>query len=313
VPRTPLQQRLISIVEPVCQAAGYELVDLRFLLEQGGWTLRVAVDLPLDEHTDPHEVPSDRVDLEDCENLSRELSAVLDVEDPIPQAFSLEVSSPGIDRPLRTAAHFQHFAGSEARIQLAMPVRMDPAGAPGSAEAAGGGAVERRNFKGILQGMVDGKVVIECDGTSFQLPLDDIDHAKLVPDWDAVMKGKSGVGNPLPKPIKPGHRPSQKRRGGRSEQPSRAESSGQASAPHASRAGNATRASSAGNATRTSNASNDGGQSAQVAEPGEGQGGQADHVGQAGQPGQAPQHAGPSTRERRHGSAASDAENKEQG
>ena len=196
--RAPLQQRLISIVEPVLQAAGFELVDLRFVLEQGGWTLRVAVDRPLDEHTDPHEVPSDRVDLEDCENLSRELSAVLDVEDPIPQAFSLEVSSPGVDRPLRTAAHYAYFAGSEAKIQLHLPLAL----------AAG----ERRNFRGILHGFADGCVVIDCDGTTFRLPLDDIDHAKLVPDWDAVMKGKSGVGRPEPKPIKPGHRPSQKRK-----------------------------------------------------------------------------------------------------
>ncbi|HET9620274.1 MAG TPA: ribosome maturation factor RimP [Kofleriaceae bacterium] len=192
----PLQQRLITIVEPVCNAAGFELVDLRFVLEQGGWTLRVAVDLPLGDGVDVGTVPEDRVDLEDCENLSRELSAVLDVEDPIPQAFSLEVSSPGIDRPLRTAAHFTHFVGSEAKIQLAVPLAL-----------AGG---ERRNFKGVLAGVEDGHVLIDCDGTAFRLPIDDIDHAKLVPDWDAVMKGKSGVGRPAPKPIKPGHRPSQK-------------------------------------------------------------------------------------------------------
>ena len=209
--KAPLQQRLISIVEPVCEAAGYELVDLRFVLEQGGWTLRVAVDLPLDEHTDPHEVPSDRVDLTDCENLSRELSAVLDVEDPIPQAFSLEVSSPGIDRPLRTAKHYQYFAGSEAKIQLEMPLQL----------AAG----ERRNFKGVLQGVEsanDGKVVnivIDCDGTTFRLPLDEIEQAKLVPDWDAVMKGKRGVGKPAAKPVKPGHRPSQKRHAAHDRQP----------------------------------------------------------------------------------------------
>jgi ribosome maturation factor RimP len=196
VSRNPLHQRLLSIVEPVCEAAGYELLDLRFALEQVGWTLRIAIDRPLDEHTDPHEVPGDRVDLEDCENLSRELSAVLDVEDPIPQAFSLEVSSPGIDRPLRTAKHYLYFAGSEAKIQLVAPLALDTG--------------ERRNFKGILQGMDDGKVVIECDGMTYRLPLDDIEHAKLVPDWDAVMKGKSGVGKPMPKPIKPGHRPSQK-------------------------------------------------------------------------------------------------------
>ena len=199
-----LQQRLISIVEPVCEAAGYELVDLRFLLEQGGWTLRVAVDLPLplDTHGDPNEVPADRVDLTACEDLSRELSAVLDVEDPIPQAFSLEVSSPGIDRPLRTAAHYKYFAGSEAKIQLVMPLRLEPPT-----------AAPRRNFKGILQGMEgEDKVLIECEGTTFRLPIDDIEQAKLVPDWDAVMKGKRGVGKPLAKPVKPGHRPSQKRR-----------------------------------------------------------------------------------------------------
>ena len=210
--RNPLQQRLISIVEPVCQAAGYELVELRFVLEQGGWTLRVAIDRPLDEHVDPGEIPADRVDLIDCEHLSRELSAVLDVEDPIPQAFHLEVSSPGIDRPLRTAAHFLHFVGSEAKIQLAAVLHL-PAG-------------DRRNFKGILQGVEGDCVVIECDGTAFRLPIDDIDHARLVPDWDAVMKGKSGVGKPSIAPDlcgsakkpgqqagqRPGHRPSQKRK-----------------------------------------------------------------------------------------------------
>ena len=205
MPKSPQYQRLLSIVEPVVQAAGFELVDLRFVLEQGGWTLRVAVDLPLDESIDRSAVPEDRVDLEDCENLSRELSAVIDVEDPIQQAFDLEVSSPGIDRPLRTAQHFQYFAGSEAKIQLAQPLQL-PAG-------------ERRNFKGILKGVADDKVSIDCDGTTFELVIDDIEQAKLVPDWDAVMKGKSGVGGPQPKPIKPGHRPSQKRNERRNEPP----------------------------------------------------------------------------------------------
>lgn len=198
--RNPLQTRLISIVEPVLQAAGFELVDLRFLLEQGGWVLRVQIDVPVDQVTDLTQVPSERVSLLDCEDMSRELSAVLDVDDPITQAYHLEISSPGIDRPLRTAAHFAHFAGSEAKIQLAVPLQL-----PGG---------ERRNFKGVLKGVVGepaDKVAIECDGTVFELPLADIDHAKLVPDWDAVMHGQSGVGVPsAPKPLKPGHRPSQK-------------------------------------------------------------------------------------------------------
>ena len=195
--RNPLHQRLITIIEPVLEAAGFALVDLRFILEQGGWVLRVQVDRPLDQWGDITEVPSDRVDLHDCENLSRELSAVLDVEDPIPQAYHLEVSSPGIDRPLRTAEHFTHFTGSEAKIQLAVPLHLETG--------------ERKNFKGVLRGVVDDNVSIECDGVTFALPIADIDHAKLVPDWDAVMHGKSGVGTPRQdKPSKPGHRPSQK-------------------------------------------------------------------------------------------------------
>ena len=196
--RNPQTQRLISIVEPVCQQAGFELVDLRLVLEQGGWTLRVLVDLPIDEAVPPSEVPPDRVDLEDCENLSRELSAVLDVEDPIPQAYSLEVGSPGIDRPLRTEQHFRYYAGSDAKIQLSH----------GIATESGS---ERKNFRGILKGAADGKLMIDVDGHEFQLPIDDIDHAKLVPDWDAVMKGKSGVGAPEPKPAKPGGKVSSKK------------------------------------------------------------------------------------------------------
>ncbi|MEJ7604073.1 MAG: ribosome maturation factor RimP [Kofleriaceae bacterium] len=195
--KNPQQERLISIVEPVCIAAGYELVDLRFLLEQGGWVLRVCIDLPLEARVgDVQEVPADRVDLNDCETVSRELSAVLDVEDPIPQMFSLEVSSPGIDRPLRTPSHFAHFAGSNVKIQLERGIPTEGA--------------DRRNFRGTLRGMEGDQVAIDVDGQRFLLPLDDIDTAKLVPDWDAVMRGKSGVGAPPPKPTKPGHRPSLK-------------------------------------------------------------------------------------------------------
>jgi hypothetical protein len=78
-------------------------------------------------------------------------------------------------------------------------------------------------------GTDDARVVIECDGTTFRIALDNIEHAKLVPDWDAVMKGKSGVGKPLAKPIKPGHRPSQKHRPDK--QPQRQQIDSRASAP----------------------------------------------------------------------------------
>jgi ribosome maturation factor RimP len=203
--RNPQQQRLISIVEPVCQQAGFELVDLRLVLEQGGWTLRVQVDLPIDEAVPPQEVPQDRVDLEDCENLSRELSAVLDVDDPIPQAYSLEVGSPGIDRPLRTELHFRYYAGSDIKVQLSHGIPT-PSG------------TERKNFRGILKGAANGKLSIDVDGQLFELPIDDVDTAKIVPDWDAVMQGKSGAGAPLPKPAKPGGKVSSKKHKQREQQ-----------------------------------------------------------------------------------------------
>jgi ribosome maturation factor RimP len=197
--RNPQHQKLISIIEPVLEAAGYELVDARLVTEAGGWTLRVCVDLPLENIADVTQVPEDRVDLEDCEQISRELSAVLDVEDPIPQAYSLEVGSPGIDRPLRTARHFAHFTGSRAKIHMAVGLQV--------------AGTERNNFTGTLQGVENDVVTIDCDGSIFKLPIGDVDSAKLVPDWDAVMRGKSGVGAlaDAPKPIKPGHRPSQKK------------------------------------------------------------------------------------------------------
>jgi ribosome maturation factor RimP len=201
--RPPIQQKLIQIVEPACIAAGFELVDLRFLLEQGGWILRIQIGLPLDLTLSPEqraEVGEDQIDILDCEQMSRELSAVIDVDDPIPQAYTLEVSSPGIDRPLRLPSHFAYFVGSEARVTLMAPVQT-PIG-------------ERRNFRGTLRTATDTHFTIECDGQPYELAIADVDTAKLVPDWDAVMKGKSGVGSKPPKPVKPGHRPSKHRSSG---------------------------------------------------------------------------------------------------
>lgn len=166
----PIAERVLHIAEPVCAASGYEVVDVRFTMEQGGWVLRVYVDSP----------SQGGVDLEDCERVSRELSAVFDVEDPIPHAYSLEVSSPGLDRPLRTVEHFRRAIGQEVRVAMAVPVTVD------------GG--ERRNFKGPLvavegQDAADAAAVVEIDGkTKFHLPIRDIEQARIVPDWDAVMK-----------------------------------------------------------------------------------------------------------------------------
>jgi ribosome maturation factor RimP len=172
----PIADKVLRIAEPVCVAAGFELVDVRFTMDQGGWVLRIFIDR-LGEGASEGEV-----DLNDCERMSRELSAVLDVEDPIPQAYSLEVSSPGIERPLRTAEHFRRHIGEEIKVAMHVPV----------ATPTGG---ERRNFKGPLKG-VEGEgdtavALVEIDRKdTYRLPIRDIDTARLVPDWDAVMKGK---------------------------------------------------------------------------------------------------------------------------
>jgi len=171
----PIATKILAIAEPVCTSSGYELVDVRFTMDQGHWVLRVYIDRLGEPGT---------VDLHDCERMSRELSAVLDVEDPIPHAYSLEVSSPGVDRPLRTAEHFRAHVGAEIKVAMAVPVPVPT--------VSGG---ERRNFKGPLKG-VEGEgdeavALVEIDGKdTYRLPVRDIDQARLVPDWDAVMKGK---------------------------------------------------------------------------------------------------------------------------
>jgi len=172
----PIAERVLRIAEPVASSAGYDLVDVRFTMEQGGWVLRVYLD-KADGIT--------QVDLHDCERMSRELSAVLDVEDPIPHAYSLEVSSPGVDRPLRTVEHFRRQIGSEVKIAMAVPLQV-PSG-------------ERRNFKGKLLAVLGGEdgdtetdavAVVEIDGhEEFRLRIRDVDQARVVPDWDAVLHG----------------------------------------------------------------------------------------------------------------------------
>jgi ribosome maturation factor RimP len=118
---------------------------------------------------------------EDCEQVSRDLSATLDVADCIHHAYRLEVSSPGIDRPLRRERDFARFAGQEAKIRMTDPVE------------------GRRNFSGVLAGASEGRVQINCEGRSYQLPLDMIVRANLVPDWDAEFRRSAGEGPAVPK------------------------------------------------------------------------------------------------------------------
>jgi ribosome maturation factor RimP len=159
--RNTTTSKLLATCEPVITGAGYELVDIEYRREQHGWVVRVYIDRP--------ERPGG-VSFADCETISRELGPVLDVEDPVPQAYNLEVSSPGIERPLRTPDHFRARIGSVVKITL------------------GKGVEGRRNFKGELVSAEPDSIVVDVDGTRFTLPVADIESAKLVPNWDDVLK-----------------------------------------------------------------------------------------------------------------------------
>jgi ribosome maturation factor RimP len=173
---------LWRLLEPPIQGAGLELVELQWNREPEGWILRVYIDRP-----EGPKVPGTDdeggavfepmyVSHEDCENVSRDLSATLDVANTIHHAYRLEVSSPGIDRPLRRERDFVRFAGQNAKIRTADP------------------ADGRRNFSGVLGGAKDGQVRIDCDGRSYHLPIDGIVRANLIPDWDAEFHRKPGAG-----------------------------------------------------------------------------------------------------------------------
>jgi ribosome maturation factor RimP len=173
---------LWKLIEPPVQGAGLELVELQWNREPEGWVLRVFIDVPAGP-TLPGRASSDApgfeprfVSHEDCERVSLDVSATLDVADTIHHAYRLEVSSPGIDRPLRRERDFVRFAQQKVKIRTTDPVE------------------GRRNFSGVLLGARDGHVQIDCEGKSYQLPIVMIVRANLVPDWDAEFHRRAGAG-----------------------------------------------------------------------------------------------------------------------
>jgi ribosome maturation factor RimP len=177
--------------EPYVRDAGLDLIEVQFAREPSGWVLRTFIDRPSGVEG------AGAITADDCERVSRDLSAALDVADRIPYGYKLEVSSPGLDRPLRRERDFERFVGESARIRLT------------------DGVEGRRNFSGILRAAKDGHVEIACDGRSYQLPIDDIVRANLVPDWEREFaRGPSpsrvGEGEPSsPEPVAGGAGPSQ--------------------------------------------------------------------------------------------------------
>lgn len=147
-----MKERLFGLLEPVVTGLGYELLDVEYASAGRHSVLRVYLD-----RTD-----GGAIGLDDCERASHAIGAVLDAENPIGHEYRLEVSSPGFDRPLRTQAHFARFAGSEARVELAVPLE------------------GRRRFRGRLGAVEDGMVTITVDGREWRLPLAGISKARLV-------------------------------------------------------------------------------------------------------------------------------------
>jgi ribosome maturation factor RimP len=146
-----LSQVIERIITPTVEGMGYELVRLTV---SGGQrkTLQVMAE-PKNGRN---------MSLEDCSHLSRAISAVLDVEDPIDGAYSLEVSSPGIDRPLVRPKDYDRFAGFEAKLETRAPID------------------GRKRFKGKLLGLEAQNVKIEVEGAPLALPFEEIEKAKLV-------------------------------------------------------------------------------------------------------------------------------------
>ncbi len=145
---------LAKLLEPTVERLGYELADLEVRLGNSGGLVRVTIDKP------------DGIDLEDCEKVSLAVSALLDVEDPVPGNYNLEVSSPGLDRKLTKLEHFQRFEGETVKVQMRFPIE------------------GRRRFRGTLVSADDENIVVEVDGESHSLPLATIDTARLVPVVD---------------------------------------------------------------------------------------------------------------------------------
>ncbi len=144
--------RIEELIAPTLEGMGYALV--RVQLSGGKGTPRLQV---MAERAD-----GAAMTVEDCAGISRAISPILDVEDPISGTYTLEVSSPGIDRPLVKPADFDRFAGFEAKLESARPVD------------------GRRRFRGRLKGVEDGAVRIETEGTDYKVPFADVQKARLV-------------------------------------------------------------------------------------------------------------------------------------
>jgi ribosome maturation factor RimP len=164
-------EELTALLAPVVEALGLELLGVEFVPQRGNALVRLYID-----------APARAVTLDDCEKVSREAGATLDVNDPVTGHYTLEVSSPGLDRPLFTPAHFARFIGDVARIQVNVPI-------------AG-----RRRFQGPILAVEGEHIVLDQDGQTQR-----IDHANVLRANLVAQLGKTGQDN------RPGKRPGVKK------------------------------------------------------------------------------------------------------
>ncbi len=148
--------KLTNLLRPLVEDLGYEFVGLEQRRDPKNPVLVLYIDCP------------DGIAIEDCEKVSREVAALMDVEDPIPGRYSLEVSSPGLDRPLFTLEQFEQFRGELAQVSLYAP------------------SDGRRKFKGRIVAVNGDGVTLEVDGMEVPLEMANIAKARLVPDYDKL-------------------------------------------------------------------------------------------------------------------------------
>lgn len=144
------EQKLTEMLRPAVEETGKELLGVEFISAGNNSVLRLFID---------HE---NGINVDDCAEVSRQVGAILDVEDPISSEYNLEVSSPGIDKPLFEMAHFQTVVGEIVNIRLSMPLN------------------GRRKFKGTLVAIENDILVVDVDGIEYELVINNIDKANLV-------------------------------------------------------------------------------------------------------------------------------------
>src|SRR5258708_3066951 len=147
----------MRLLEPRREAVGLELIDVEFGREGRGGVVRIFIDA----HAGDSEAG---VRVDDCARVSHAVSEVLEIKDPIKGNYTLEVSSPGFDRILRTRAHFERFVGQRIISELKLPID------------------GRRRFIGVLKSASGDTIVVEVDGKDYELPFDRIQKARLRPE-----------------------------------------------------------------------------------------------------------------------------------